>query len=92
MRKGKNKIRSKFFFVNCSLLIADFKMIYPKLKKKKNSIDAAASESDCVLGRVPHQVRGFLGQFHNMLIVGQSYANCTGCSEKVKKKNKEESL
>ncbi|KAI9484376.1 hypothetical protein BDB00DRAFT_855958 [Zychaea mexicana] len=50
----------------------------------KDGIEAAASDdSDCVLGRVPHQIRGFLGQFHNMLIVGQSYANCTGCSEKV---------
>ncbi|KAI9268978.1 hypothetical protein BDA99DRAFT_503146 [Phascolomyces articulosus] len=48
-----------------------------------DGMEAAASDSDCVLGRVPHQVRGFLGQFHNMLIVGQSYANCTGCSEKV---------
>ncbi|KAI8143271.1 hypothetical protein BJV82DRAFT_106967 [Fennellomyces sp. T-0311] len=47
-----------------------------------DGVSAAASD-DCILGRIPHQIRGFLGQFHNMLIVGQSYANCTACSEKV---------
>ncbi|ORX62340.1 E1-like protein-activating [Hesseltinella vesiculosa] len=37
----------------------------------------------CLLGIVPHQIRGFLGQFNNMMIVGQSYEKCTACSKKV---------
>ncbi|CDS12593.1 hypothetical protein LRAMOSA04779 [Lichtheimia ramosa] len=41
------------------------------------------ADSDCILGSVPHQIRGFLGQFHNMLIVGQAYNSCTGCSQKI---------
>ncbi|KAI0784016.1 E1-like protein-activating [Abortiporus biennis] len=36
-----------------------------------------------VLGSVPHQLRGFLGDFRNVPIVGDSYDRCTGCSEKV---------
>ncbi|KAF8636201.1 hypothetical protein AX17_003689 [Amanita inopinata Kibby_2008] len=36
-----------------------------------------------VLGTVPHQLRGFLGQFRNMPLVGAAYDRCTGCSETV---------
>ncbi|KAG1349719.1 hypothetical protein G6F62_003489 [Rhizopus arrhizus] len=36
-----------------------------------------------ILGLLPHQIRGFLGQFNNMLIVGQAYDKCTACSEKI---------
>ncbi|KAM3586202.1 Autophagy protein 7 [Umbelopsis sp. WA50703] len=35
------------------------------------------------LGLVPHQIRGFLTHFNNMLITGRSYDRCTACSEKV---------
>ena len=35
------------------------------------------------LGLVPHQLRGFLGQFRTMLIEGAAYDRCTGCSTKV---------
>jgi len=38
-----------------------------------------------VLGLVPHQLRGFLGQFRNMPLVGAAYDKCTGCSETVLK-------
>jgi ubiquitin-like modifier-activating enzyme ATG7 len=52
------------------------------------SIDAQAdtaqtSTPSSILGLLPHQIRGFLGQFSNMLIVGQAYEKCTACSEKV---------
>ncbi|KDQ49184.1 hypothetical protein JAAARDRAFT_143764 [Jaapia argillacea MUCL 33604] len=43
------------------------------------------SESGSVLGLVPHQIRGFLAQFNNMLITGAAYSRCTGCSETVLK-------
>lgn len=33
------------------------------------------------LGIVPHQIRGYLAQFHNLKITGQAYNRCTGCSE-----------
>ncbi|KAF8154668.1 hypothetical protein B0H34DRAFT_783781 [Crassisporium funariophilum] len=36
-----------------------------------------------VLGLVPHQLRGFLGQFRTMPLVGAAYERCTGCSEAV---------
>jgi hypothetical protein len=35
------------------------------------------------LGLLPHQIRGFLGQFSNMLIAGKAYDRCTACSETV---------
>ncbi|CCM07128.1 uncharacterized protein FIBRA_09464 [Fibroporia radiculosa] len=43
--------------------------------------DAQASES--VLGIVPHQLRGFLAQFRNLLITGAAFDRCTGCSEMI---------
>lgn len=35
------------------------------------------------LGIVPHQIRGFLASWQNMLISGQSYDCCSACSSKV---------
>lgn len=35
------------------------------------------------LGLVPHQIRGFLASFNNMLISGQSYDCCSACSPKI---------
>jgi ubiquitin-like modifier-activating enzyme ATG7 len=35
------------------------------------------------LGLVPHQIRGFLSNFKNMLISGQSYDCCSACSPKI---------
>lgn len=40
--------------------------------------------TNCVLGCVPHQLRGFLAQFRNLLLVGAAYDKCTGCSETVR--------
>lgn len=37
-----------------------------------------------MLGVVPHQLRGFLGQFRTMPLVGAAYDRCTGCSETVR--------
>ena len=39
--------------------------------------------SGSCLGSVPHQIRGFLAQFNNMLITGQAYDKCTACSATV---------
>ncbi|EMR64073.1 putative autophagy-related protein 7 protein [Eutypa lata UCREL1] len=40
----------------------------------------SGSEDDHALGIVPHQIRGFLGRFQNLVIKGQSYPNCSACS------------
>ncbi|KAI8647244.1 putative autophagy ubiquitin-activating enzyme ApgG [Parasitella parasitica] len=45
-----------------------------------------------ILGLLPHQIRGFLGQFSNMLIAGQAYEKCTACSEKILKAYNEDHL
>lgn len=37
-------------------------------------------DDDHALGIVPHQIRGFLGRFQNLVIKGQSYPNCSACS------------
>lgn len=38
---------------------------------------------DHALGIVPHQVRGFLSTFQNMIIRGRSYPQCSACSEPI---------
>ncbi|SPO41638.1 probable APG7 - component of the autophagic system [Pseudozyma flocculosa] len=45
--------------------------------------DAGQDDTSTVLGVVPHQIRGFLAKFNNLLIVGQAYDRCTGCSAAV---------
>ncbi|CAO3614248.1 unnamed protein product [Cunninghamella echinulata] len=59
------------------------------LLQHKDGIDAEAdtrnnNNQSSILGLIPHQIRGFLAQFNNMLIVGQSYEKCTACSKKVR--------
>ena len=43
---------------------------------------APANESG-VLGQVPHQLRGMLGQFEQLKVVGHAYDKCTACSAHV---------
>ena len=38
---------------------------------------------DHALGIVPHQIRGFLSTFQNMVIRGQSYPQCSACSKPI---------
>ncbi|KAI9287037.1 hypothetical protein BC943DRAFT_320536 [Umbelopsis sp. AD052] len=45
--------------------------------------DKEPSEGSSPLGILPHQIRGFLGSFNNMLIAGKAYDRCTACSETV---------
>ncbi|CAG8760257.1 3635_t:CDS:1, partial [Acaulospora morrowiae] len=33
------------------------------------------------LGIIPHQMRGFLNHFNNMIVIGQAYDQCTACSD-----------
>ncbi|CAG8483624.1 5517_t:CDS:10 [Ambispora leptoticha] len=43
--------------------------------------ESLSSATDSPLGIIPHQIRGFLTHFNNMLIVGQAYNRCTACSD-----------
>jgi len=38
---------------------------------------------DHPLGIVPHQIRGFLSTFQNLVIRGSSYDSCSACSDKI---------
>ena len=35
------------------------------------------------MGLLPHQIRGFLTHYANLLVTGQSYSKCTACSPQV---------
>ncbi|KOS22748.1 Ubiquitin-like modifier-activating enzyme atg7 [Escovopsis weberi] len=39
--------------------------------------------ADHPLGLVPHQIRGYVSTFQNMVIRGQSYDSCSACSPKI---------
>jgi ubiquitin-like modifier-activating enzyme ATG7 len=39
------------------------------------------SANSCILGLVPHQIRGFLTHFNQLLLVSYAYTQCTACSE-----------
>ncbi len=41
------------------------------------------NQGDHPLGIVPHQIRGFLPNFQNIVIRGQSYDCCSACSGKI---------
>jgi len=58
----------------------------PKMASNQSSagrIDYERDPPDHPLGLVPHQIRGFLATFQNMLISGQSYDCCSACSPKI---------
>ena len=45
--------------------------------------DSSDSSSSTPLGIVPHQVRGFLASFSNMVLTGKAYDKCTACSDAI---------
>ncbi|CAI2168439.1 3130_t:CDS:10 [Funneliformis geosporum] len=45
--------------------------------------DDPSSAASTPLGIIPHQIRGFLTNFNNLLIIGQAYDKCTACSDKI---------
>jgi ubiquitin-like modifier-activating enzyme ATG7 len=59
----------------------------PAPKQSANSTSSSVSYDrdplDHPLGIVPHQIRGFLSSFQNMIISGKSYDCCSACSPKV---------
>jgi len=58
----------------------------PKMASNQDStgrVDYVRDPPDHPLGLVPHQLRGFLSTFQNMMISGQSYDCCSACSPKI---------
>jgi len=47
------------------------------------SANASSSETSGRLGRVPHQVRGDLREFGQVMLEGAASDMCTACSTKV---------
>ena len=45
--------------------------------------DGEDEEDDALLGIIPHQIRGFLSEFNQVLPTCLSYKNCTACSESI---------
>jgi ubiquitin-like modifier-activating enzyme ATG7 len=66
----------------------------PAPKQTANSTSPSVSYDrdppDHPLGIVPHQIRGFLSNFQNMVISGKSYDCCSACSSKVVKAYKKD--
>lgn len=64
-----------------SLAPSDIPIVSSSQSQPEHLVDPATSSP---LGIVPHQIRGFLAQFHNLKITGQAYDRCTGCSDLVR--------
>jgi ubiquitin-like modifier-activating enzyme ATG7 len=55
----------------------------PAPKTSGSGTEYERDPSNHPLGLVPHQIRGYLASFKNMLISGPSYDCCSACSPKV---------
>jgi ubiquitin-like modifier-activating enzyme ATG7 len=55
----------------------------PAPKTAPGGTEYERSPPEHPLGLVPHQIRGYLATFKNMLISGQSYDCCSACSLKI---------
>lgn len=57
----------------------------PKTSANQDSSNAEYERDppDHPLGLVPHQIRGFLSSWRNVLVSGKSYDCCSACSPKV---------
>jgi ubiquitin-like modifier-activating enzyme ATG7 len=47
------------------------------------SVGTGETEDGHPLGIVPHQIRGFLSNFSNMLVIGKGYSCCSACSDTI---------
>lgn len=61
---------------------------HPQKQHAPAPVPSASSEyerdpHDHALGIVPHQIRGFLSTFRNLVIRGRSYPQCSACSKPV---------
>jgi ubiquitin-like modifier-activating enzyme ATG7 len=70
---------------------------HPLRSRAPHSSDSRAQDNPTIskayshpLGGVPHTIRGFLSSWHNMLIEGRQYENCSACSSKIINRYNEE--
>ncbi|KAL2357780.1 autophagy-related protein 7 [Cryomyces antarcticus] len=49
----------------------------------RNDPNPLTARADHPLGLVPHQIRGYLASFDNLLIRGRNYDCCSACSDKI---------
>ncbi|KAG0254840.1 Autophagy protein 7 [Mortierella polycephala] len=54
-----------------------------KLDSEGEQVDNVQDSLSSALGVLPHQIRGFLSRFKNLLISGQAYDRCTACSDAI---------
>ena len=54
------------------------------------SSDTTEDRGDHPLGLVPHQIRGYLSNFQNIMIKGKSYDCCSACSDNITRAFKSE--
>lgn len=56
----------------------------PKTSRRANEAPVYERDpEDHPLGIVPHQIRGFVANFQNVLINGKSYPQCSACSRPI---------
>lgn len=55
----------------------------PAPKTAGKDADPERDPPEHPLGVIPHQIRGYLSTYRNMLISGQSYDCCSACSPKI---------
>lgn len=56
---------------------------HPQGSAAPASVGQNEAQGEHPLGIVPHQIRGFLSNFSNMLVVGKGYSCCSACSDTV---------
>jgi ubiquitin-like modifier-activating enzyme ATG7 len=49
----------------------------------KSEVEGDNQEPLSPLGIIPHQIRGFLAKYSNLLLTGAAYDKCTACSRPV---------
>ena len=60
------------------------------LKGRAPADSREETDYQCILGAIPHQIRGFLSRFQTLQPSGESFQSCTGCASIVIEKYKSE--
>ena len=56
---------------------------HPQLNRAPAPERQAEDRGEHPLGIIPHQIRGFLPNFQNLVVRGTSYDRCSACSERI---------
>lgn len=63
-----------------SLLQHPLTNLAPAYSTSSHGVTVQSKDSSSILGRLPHQIRGTLFDFSNLMIHGPAYERCTACS------------